>query len=56
MSHKLSELGRQPDGFVCFNDPDKEVSDEEFKEIEKDLVKMRKEALKMLGEKRHENS
>lgn len=54
MSHKLSELGRQPDGFICFNNPDEVVSDEEFEEIKNELAKMRKEALKMLAEGKNE--
>ena len=33
MSHKLSELGIQHDGFICFNNPNEVVSDKEFEEI-----------------------
>lgn len=52
MSHKLSELGIQHDGFICFNNPNEVVSDKEFEEIKNDLANMRKEALKMLAEKK----
>lgn len=55
MSHKLSELGMQQDGFICFNDPNEVVSDKEFEEIKNDLANMRKEALKMLAEKKNDN-
>ena len=54
MSHKLSELGMQQDGFICFNDPNEVVSDKEFEEIKNDLANMRKEALKMLAEKKND--
>lgn len=50
MSHKLSELGIQHDGFICFNNPNEVVSDKEFEEIKNDLANMKKEALKMLAE------
>ena len=56
MSHKLSELGIQHDGFICCNNPDEIVSDKEFEEIKNDLANMRKEALKMLVENKNENS
>lgn len=55
MSHKLSELGMQHDGFICFNNPNEVVSDKEFEEIKNDLANMRKEALKMLAEKKNDN-
>ena len=54
MSHKLSELGIQHDGFICFNNPNEVVSDKEFEEIKNDLANMKKEALKMLAEKKNE--
>lgn len=53
MSHKLSELGIQHDGFICFNNPNEVVSDKEFEEIKNELANMRKEALKMLAEKKN---
>ena len=56
MSHKLSELGIQHDGFFCFNNSNEVVSDKEFEEIKHDLANMRKEALKMLAENKNENS
>ena len=40
MSHKLSELGIQHDG---------------FEEIKNELANMKKEALKMLAEKKNDN-
>lgn len=55
MSHKLSELGIQHDGFICFNNPNEVVSDKKFEEIKNDLANMRKEALKMLAEKKNDN-
>ena len=55
MSHKLSELGIQHDGFICFNNPNEVVSDKEFEEIKNELANMRKEALKMLAEKKNDN-
>lgn len=54
MSHKLSELSTQRDGFICFNNPNEVVSDEEFEEIKNDLAALRKEALKMLKDKKNE--
>lgn len=54
MSHKLSELSTQRDGFICFKNPNEVVSDEEFEEIKNDLASLRKEALKMLKDKKNE--
>lgn len=56
MSHKLSELGIQHDGFICFNNPNEVVNDKEFEEIKNDLANMRREALKMLAEKKNDNN